>query len=255
MRAGFLLLALSILATDPAIAQRTLVFEELRSDIEVLPDGDILVTETLRPRFSGSWNGIIRILSLRPPADYGPDYLLEARLISATDPSGRALRHETSRVNRDSRQFKIWVPDAEDRTATVVLTYRVGNALGHFEADSLSDTPPWDELYWQATGTDWDVPILNATARIRLPEGARPTQATAYVGDACSTATAEVRFDDDRWVSAVPVGPLRPGEGLTLAVGWPAGFVARPARPPAIPGSAPHPGHQTASDPPTKPLR
>ncbi len=228
MRAGFLLLALSILATDAATAQRTLVFEELRSDIEVLPDGDILVTETLRPRFTGSWNGIIRILSLRPPAAYGPDYLLEARLISATDPSGRALRHETSRVSRDSRQFKVWVPDAEDRTATVVLTYRVGNALGHFEADSLSDTPPWDELYWQATGTDWDVPILNATARIRLPEGARPTQATAYVGRAGSITTAEVR-SDDRWVSTGPVGPLRPGEGLTLAVGWPAGFVARPA--------------------------
>ncbi|HUE77134.1 MAG TPA: DUF2207 domain-containing protein [Longimicrobiales bacterium] len=224
-----LFFALSVLGADVASAQRSIVFEALDSDIEVLPDGDLLVTETLRPRFTGSWNGIRRIVSLRPPADYDPDYLLDVRLVSATDAAGRALRHETSRVDRESRQFKVWVPDAEDRSSTVVLTYRVGNALGHFEADSLSGTPPWDELYWQATGTEWDVPILSAAARIRLPDGATTTQAAAYVGEPGSTERAEVRLEDEEGVAVGPVGPLRPGQGLTLAVGWPAGFVARPA--------------------------
>lgn len=200
------------------------------------------MVETLRPRFTGEWNGILRHLSLRPPAGYGADYLFAARLIAATDEAGNPLRHETNRISRDVREFKVWVPNAVDRTATVVLTYRVGNTLGHFEPDSASGTGPWDELYWQVTGTEWEVPILQASARLRLPPGARPMQSAAYVGTGTSTERAPLRTDGPA-VSAGPVGPLQPGEGLTLAVGWPAGFVARPApgsrRSPEEPGPSP----------------
>ncbi|HUG42097.1 MAG TPA: DUF2207 domain-containing protein [Longimicrobiales bacterium] len=216
-------------AATPVQAQRSLVIEELHAEVQVLPDGDIVVTETLRPRFTGAWNGILRHLSLRPPDAYGADYLLAASLVSATDEAGRPLRHETNRLGRDLREFKVWVPNAEDRTATVILTYRVGNPLGHFAADSASGTEPWDELYWQVTGSEWEVPILQASARFHLPPGAAPLRFAAYYGAAASTDRAEARVEGDGVVAAGPVGPLPPGQGLTLAVGWPAGFVPRPA--------------------------
>ena len=62
----------------------------------------------------------------------------------------------------------MWVPGAHDATRTIVLRYRVGNMLRFFEEH--------DELYWNVTGTDWDVPIESATARVVLP-----AQVTAVV--------------------------------------------------------------------------
>lgn len=216
--------ALALLPGSPLAGQRSLVFEDFHSEIVVRGDGDILVRETLRPRFTGSWNGILRVLNLAPPAAYGARYLFDVRLLSATDGEGRGLRHEVERVDRTTRRFRIWVPNAENRSATVVLTYRVSNALGFFAADSASGTEPWDELYWQVTGTEWEVPILRASARVELPPGARPMQAAAYVGGSSSTERTPITLTDDG-VEVGPVGELRPGEGLTLGVGWPAGAV------------------------------
>ncbi|HZD78819.1 MAG TPA: DUF2207 domain-containing protein [Actinomycetota bacterium] len=207
-------------------AQKSLVFEEFASEIQVRPDADIIVTETLRPRFEGSWNGIERVLELRPPADYGVAYLLEVRLIGATDGAGHPLRTEETRLDRDTRRFRVWVPEATDRTATVILRYQVGNALGFFAPDTTGLT--LDELYWQVTGTTSDVPILSARARVVLPAGAQPKQAAAYVGGAGSTRQTRVILGEGS-ASVPAVGPLDPGEGLTVAVGWAAGAVTRPA--------------------------
>ncbi len=212
-----------------AAAQRSLVFEQLHADIVVRKDGDIVVTETLRPRFTGEWNGILRNISLRPPDNYHADYLLGVRLLSATDGAGRSLRTETVRVSHDERQFKIWVPNAEDRTATVILTYQVRNALGFFRPENGQDWEPMDELYWQVTGTEWEVPIQRASARLVLPESAEPRQMSAYVGASSSGRHADIRAVEPGVVDVAPIGPLQPGEGLTLAVGWPAGIVDRAA--------------------------
>lgn len=226
--AGLLAVALGMAAPPAAAAaQRSILFEELSSEIHVLSDGDILVTETLRARFSGSWNGIERRLELRAPADYGQSHILRAVVVRATDEAGASLRVEDHRVDADTRHIRVWVPNATDRVATVVLTYRVGDALGFFEPDSATGLT-MDELYWQVTGTDWDVPILNASARVLLPGGSQPVQAAAYVGGASSSRQVPVRFEEDG-VSVSAGERLDPGEGLTLAVGWAAGAVARPA--------------------------
>ena len=50
----------------PLAAQRTLVIEDFHADIVVDVDGSIEVTETIRPRFTGSWNGLFRTI----PVDY-----------------------------------------------------------------------------------------------------------------------------------------------------------------------------------------
>lgn len=224
--AGLLAAALALAALPTALpAQRSILFEELSSEIHVRPDGDIVVTETLRARFSGTWNGIERRLDLRPPAAYGQNHLLRAVVVGATDEAGGSLRVEDDRVDADTRRIRVWVPNATDRVATVVLTYRIGDALGFFEPDSATGLT-MDELYWQVTGTDWDVPILDASARVFLPEGSQPVQAAGYVGGAASTRQVPVRLEDGA-VSVSAGERLDPGEGLTVAVGWPAGAVAR----------------------------
>ncbi|NIP77743.1 MAG: hypothetical protein GWM90_00480, partial [Gemmatimonadetes bacterium] len=85
-------MSLSLVAAGPVSpvqAQRSLVFESFHADIEIQSSGALLVTETLRPRFTGSWNGILRHLSLQHTTAAGERERLEVELLSATDGTGR----------------------------------------------------------------------------------------------------------------------------------------------------------------------
>lgn len=228
-------------------AQRSIDIEDFHSEIEVRADASILVTETIRPRFTGRWNGFVRVLELHPPDNYGARYLLDIDQVAVTDDAGTALRHEVSQPRRATTEVRIWVPDAADRTATVHLSYRVRRALGFFEADPDGEWDAMDELYWQVTGTDWEMTIGRASARITLPPGATVRQAEAYVGARRSTTRATVTTTG-RVVDIPAAGPLAPGHGLTVGVGWPAGLVDRPATAAAARGT---PGAATGTGPPT----
>ena len=62
--AGMLAAGLNLTHPLALAAQRTLVMERFDTELQVEPDGDVQVTETLLLRFRGSWNGIYRNLSL-----------------------------------------------------------------------------------------------------------------------------------------------------------------------------------------------
>jgi hypothetical protein len=242
--------------TGPLVGQKSLVLESFHSEIAVEPTGDLLVTETLRPRFTGSWNGVQRVLSTRHTTASGEAGRLTVELLSASDGAGRALRHERERAGGEDIRFKVWVPDARDRTAEVVIRYRVRGAVRFFAGDSVGPGEDFDELYWEVTGTDWEVPIERASAAVTLPPGATLLRGAAYYGPVGSSARAGLQSatggaadTGGETVAVEPVGPLRSGEGLTLAVAWPAGTIPVPpgvAR--SVPvtfgpgGSAPGPG-------------
>lgn len=133
-----LLLVLALLVAGapawPVEGQRSLVFEHLHADIAVQPSGDLIVTETLRPRFSGEWNGIIRRVELQHTTAAGDRGRLDVQLLSASDGDGAALRFEENRVGGGALEFKMWVPGARNRTAEVVIRYRVRGAIRYFAA-------------------------------------------------------------------------------------------------------------------------
>ncbi|NIP80609.1 MAG: DUF2207 domain-containing protein, partial [Gemmatimonadetes bacterium] len=91
------------------------------------------------------------------------------------------------------------------------------------------------ELYWEVTGTDWEVPILSASARVILPPGASPLQWAGYYGSQGSNARASVaalgpgEAGGAEGVRVSAGSRLDPGDGLTVAIAWPAGHVAQPA--------------------------
>ena len=204
-----------------AQGQRSWRLESFDVLLEVQPDGSLTVTEMLQPRFVGSFNGIFRTI----PVDYrtpeGFNYRLFVDLVRVTDENGNALRYETSREGHYIK-YKIWIPGAKDTTKTVVLSYRVENAIRYFDEH--------DELYWNATGTEWPVPIDHASALIKLPTAAAgpSLRATAYTGTYGSTASdAEVEITGSQ-VSIRARRGLDYREGLTVVAGWDKGVVARP---------------------------
>ena len=175
---GLLAAVLALSLPGALGAQRTLVLESFEAELRVEPNGDVQVTETLRPRFQGSWNGIYRDVSLEHRTAENRRVRLDLELVSVTDEAGSPLTVETENQGRWSRRFQIWVPGAEDATRTVVLRYVVHNALRFFTVES--DVGPLDELYWNATGNAWEIPIERAAARIILPEGVVPSQSAGY---------------------------------------------------------------------------
>ncbi|HSB16951.1 MAG TPA: DUF2207 domain-containing protein [Bryobacteraceae bacterium] len=219
IRLGLLLLGwLLTVGSTPAHA-RSLVIEQFQADIQVLSSGELLVTETIRPRFTGSWNGLKRDIPVEYRTPQGFNYTLLLELVSVTDEQLAPLRFESYR-DRHYRSFKIWLPGAQDTTKTLILTYKVSNGLKYFEDH--------DELYWNVTGDEWDVPIESAAARILLPPGATGVKALAFSGAyGAREQQADVRITGPEVLYRM-TRPLGFREGLTAVVGWDKGFVAEP---------------------------
>jgi uncharacterized membrane protein len=211
-------LALFLFVAAPAWAERTLVIERFDADIEVSSDGVITVEETIVPRFTGTWNGIFRAIPVEYRTPQGLNYTLRLEIESITDDAGRKLKYESSR-QRHYRKLKIWVPGAVDATRLVKLRYRVSNGLRFFDEH--------DELYWNVTGDEWEVPIESAGAHVRLPDGVSGVRATAFRGGYGSTeqSAVSVQGPDVRVRTARGLG-MR--EGLTVVIGWNPGVVHRP---------------------------
>jgi uncharacterized membrane protein len=217
MRAA-LALALLLGVPSSASAQRSLVIQSFDAAITVSADGSVLVEETIVPRFTGSWNGLYRTIPVEYRTPQGLNYTLRLDVESATDGEGHALKFESDR-ERHYRKFKIWVPGAVDTTRTVKLRYRVANGLRFFEEH--------DELYWNVTGDEWDVPIQSVSAQVKLPAGVSGVRATAFRGAYGSTEQAAVSVEPDGVRVELPQG-VGFREGLTVVVGWNPGIVHRP---------------------------
>jgi uncharacterized protein (TIGR04222 family) len=213
-------LALALLASSPAAAQRSYSIDDFNARIVVDRDASIDVTETITVRFIGKWNGVYRTIPVRYRSPQGFNWTLGLELVSATDGSGNALRTETSHPLH-SRKYKLWIPDAEDATRVVTLRYRATNALRFFEDH--------DELYWNVTGDEWDVPLGAVTAHVELPAGATGLRATSFNGSYGATAQDALVDTSGNTVRLSMTRPLGYREGVTVVVGWDKGVVREPS--------------------------
>ena len=105
-----LLCLLQCLSVLPAHA-RSFVLSRFDVELQVLSGGDLLVTETVSPRFEGAWNGIERLIPIEYHTPQGFNYSLLLDRVTVTDEQGTPLRFESSR-ERHYRNFRIWIPGA-----------------------------------------------------------------------------------------------------------------------------------------------
>lgn len=218
----------TLLGPDTLHAQdRTLSIDRFDVDVWVGEDATIDVVERIRFRFDGSWNGIYRDIPVeyRTPAGLEKHFDLDVDYVR--DESGQDLRYETSR-ERHYRRVKAWVPGATNTSRTVVIGYRVENALLFFDAGDEGFEKGHDELYWNVTGDEWEMPIRASSARVHLPEGVTGTRAIVYTGPFGSREqAATVEETEDGFYFEATRG-FAPHEGLTVAVQWDPGVVERP---------------------------
>jgi hypothetical protein len=219
--------ALLVLAAPAAAQDRAIRIRDFNALLVVGRDGTLDVTERLTIRFDGKWNGLNRDLRLEHQTAEGRSAFLDVELGSVTDGDGRPLKVEEEEINSGySKRLKIWIPGAENAERQVVIRYHVGGALRFFYAGS--EPGPMDELYWNVTGNEWEMPIDRASGRVVLPEGATPARWSVYTGPAGtglegSRATSRA---SGRTLAFAADAPLAEGDGVTVAVGWAPGFVA-----------------------------
>ena len=221
MRRALAALAFLLLATATAAEERILSW---RSDIAVLPDSTLEVTETLLVRAEGDQirRGILR--------DFPTTYVDRRgmRVVTGFDVievmrDGRPEPHRTERLTNGIR-VRIGEPEVylAPGEYTYAIRYRTDRQLGFF--------PDHDELYWNVTGNGWDFPIDSAAAVVRLP-GNVPADAIrveAYTGPQGAQGLDWQASTDTGMASFRTTRGLGPREGFTIVASWPKGVVSAP---------------------------
>ena len=220
--------ALNGALASPAFA-RELRIRNFHAALDVLPDSSLDVTETIRVEFIGAWQGLYRTIPVEYPGPAGFNYSLILADITATEEGASPASKSAHRLppcassgaaREPNLELKIYVPNADNATRTISLHYVVRNGLRYF--------PDHDELYWNITGTEWDVPIEAASAHIIFPPGITRLRAADYSGVFGSRAQdAQVEILGSN-VDVRSVRPLGFHEGITIVAGWDKGFVHAP---------------------------
>jgi uncharacterized membrane protein len=215
---AFIIALLALLAALPAAARQYSI-QDFSEQVTINADGTVEVTEIIEFRFIGSYQGVYRTIPVEYSTPQGLNYSLLLEPLSVTDDDGHSLKYEQTRQGRYIK-FKIYVPNAENNTRTVMIRYRLLDAIWFYEDH--------DELYWNVTGDQWDVPIESSSAHIELPPGTTGLRAIAYTGVFGSRAQdARVQIDANT-VEIQANRRLGFHEGLTAVIGWDKGFVHQP---------------------------
>ncbi|NIL95071.1 MAG: DUF2207 domain-containing protein [Woeseiaceae bacterium] len=217
------LLGLLLLPFVSAADERIL---EFHSDILVMADGWIEVTETIRVRAEG--NRIRRGIYRDFPTEYrdrlGNDYVVDFDVLSVLRNAAPESFHSQPIRDGVRTYFGSSARYIDAGEHTYVFRYRASRMLGFFENH--------DELYWNVTGVNWEFPIDRASAAVRFAfEVAPPDIATeAYTGAfGYTNRDYNSRLEGDGSIRFETTKPLAPLSGLTIVVGWPKGFVAQPS--------------------------
>ncbi len=216
----FLLTALCVVANAQAPREEILRFD---SRIVVLPDSTMTVTETIAVRALGRdiKRGVYRDFPTEYHDKLGNAYSVRFDVTQVRKDDSP----EPWRMEKRANGFRVYIGSSDvfldPGEYVYTLAYRTDRQLGFFKE--------YDELYWNVTGNGWAFPILQAEAVVRLPPGASVVQMSAYTGPQGAQGEAyEKGFDTQGDPVFRTTEPLMPGEGLTIAVAWPKGFVKEP---------------------------
>lgn len=206
-QSGILLLLLILVFPKVVFAQ-----EEIKNfDVSVTAhkDGSLTVKEDIEYDFgAANRHGIFRTIPL--VSKVGDLYRVIEVNFQDIERDGKEEKYE---VDKHSDQTEVKIGDP-DRTITgahnYIIIYTVKNGIG-------SNYEDHDEIYWNVTGNDWEVPIERASYSVETDFDARPLESVCYTGQ-LGAKDQNCRVNGNQVNIA---GPLEPGGGLTIATKFP----------------------------------
>ena len=210
------------LAPSFGVGASAQAFESISSydvQIEIRADDSIRIAETIVYDFGSSeHHGIYRDVPTRLYYDDRSDRVYPLHVESVSASPGTPAQYDVSSEAGGISRIKIGDPD---RTITGAHTYQIVYTVGA----ALNGFADHDELYWNAIGDEWDVPVSNAEVTVTAPAGILQVACAAGPSgsyQACDRAKA--KDDTARFAQA----SLNPYEALTIMVSVSKGVVAEP---------------------------
>jgi len=199
--------------------------KSFHSNIELLESGLIEVTETIHYDFgTQSKRGIFREIPIgRVP---GAIQNLKIDVESITDQQGNSLTYTID--SYDPIIIRIGNPSVYLKGEhQYIIQYTVENAVGSFK--------DFSEIYWNVTGSEWNVLIRKVSARIVIPKIL--SDSTLRLADYCGRSSSKnacsgepvVEYLSESTVISFGLSEqivLSESEGMTIAVGFPKGLIA-----------------------------
>jgi uncharacterized membrane protein YgcG len=208
-----------LLGGSAADAQSSEVIHRYGVAIQIERDDSIVVRETIDYDFGTALrHGIFRDIPTTLRYDDAHDRTYPLDVESVTGSPGTPVGYETEDAGAGTTRIRIGDPG---RTITgrhtYVITYRMGGALNGF--------PDHDELYWNAVGPDWSVPIQQARVRVSAPGSI--DRIACFAGPAGSSLACENSALKGEAASFAQAS-LGPYDAFTVVVGLPKGIVTEP---------------------------
>jgi len=200
---------------------------EYHSDIVIMQDGWIQVTETIRVRAEGNRirRGIYRDFPTQYRDKLGNRYEVDFQPLTVLRNNARENFHMQD-IRGGKRVYfgssRRYISTGEH---TYQFRYKASRMLGFFENH--------DELYWNVIGFEWAFPIDSASATVEFEFDVPASAITheAYTGPlGASGRDYSSHVDTDSRVRFKANNPLSSVIGLTIVVGWPKGFVEAPTQ-------------------------
>lgn len=186
--------------------------------IAIQSDGTVLVTEKIAVDFKNlSKHGIYR--------DFPYAYVTKEGKRQYTDVGVEAVTRDGSSekytTKHNSSNIRVQIGDA-DRTISGIHEYTIRYSVRGI----LSSYENYDELYWNVTGNEWEVPILHSSALVSLPKDGI-TQIACYEGYYGSADQCKAEKVSARQAGFTSSHAYYVGEDMTIAIGYQKGLVPR----------------------------
>jgi len=214
---------LSLSFAEVTFARETERILNFMSYIQISSDGSMTVTESITVYASGNKikRGIYRDFPIRYKARQGNTIRVGFKVLEVL----RDGQPEAYHLKTISNGIRVYIGRKnrmlQPGEYTYTLTYYTNRQLGFFKE--------FDELYWNVTGNGWSFPIEKAEAIVELPSDAEVLDYAGYTGrQGARGRNFTVGNDESGNISFATNRMLRPGEGLTIAVSWPKGYVPEP---------------------------
>ena len=213
---GALALALVVAVATPAHAQdRGERITRYEFAARITDNGELRVTETIEYDFGASpHHGIFRDIPTRLSYDETHDRVYPLDDVQVSSPDAPA---QVSREGGPDGSTRLRIGDPDQTISGVhnyTITYTLEGALNPF-ADHI-------ELYWNAIGSQWPVPIDNATATVTAPVPVE--KVTCFAGPQQSFSPCGSSSVDGR-VARFTQPHLDAYQALTFVVAVPPGSV------------------------------
>lgn len=193
-----------------------------QSDVVLNTDGSLNVQEQIDVHAVGEQvrHGIFRVLPLERKLNSNRFYIHYSDISALRD--GKPENIED--VSKEGL-LTLYLGDEEKLLPPgdyrYTLKYRVDKAIGSYES--------YDELYWNAIGNKWSLPIDSAKVMLTLPKDASVIGESAHTGMPGSGINKSIFIPLGNNKFEWKVYQLRHREGLTFSISFKKGVIVEPA--------------------------